>query len=199
MSASSLKNQLVEQMSLSSWPFVRPLTVMVFLVAELSGNRRIYFQNRNTQRNFHARYQKQATAGGMIHPSRIIDHSGVSSYSPEIAFLHELCEETGIKVDRKDVKVLGLVQETRWQECGFVGYVSAAKEQLDNRKLPIDSFESESFESIPLQPSHISTYLREKASGGMDLSPLTLAGLSLLLIHEFGLPTMVRIFNEASA
>ena len=31
---------------------------------------------------------------------------------PEQAMYRELCEETGIKVDRKDVKVLGLVQET---------------------------------------------------------------------------------------
>lgn len=195
--AHSLKEKISNLIASSSWPFVSPLTAMVFLVSELNGIKNVYFQRRDTHKNFHARYPIQATAGGMIHPSRVIDQDGSPSYSPVIAFLHELCEEAGISTSRKDVKILGFVKETQWRECAFVGYVTADKKILDDRKLPIDTFESEKFEPVQLQPHFITEYLRG-AQGGKGLSPLTLAALSLLLIHEFGLSIMVRIFKDAS-
>lgn len=195
--ASSLMEQVTAQMKLPSWPFALPLTAMVFLVVEFSGARRVIFQRRNTAKNFHAAYTKQATAGGMMQASHVLSQYGPSAISPEMAFLQELCEETGIFVPVERVRILAFVREEQWNECAFVGYVVADKEQLDARKLPIDSFESVTFESVPLQPHFMTEYLRNKASGAKDLTPLTLAALSLLLIHEFGVQTTEKIFADA--
>jgi len=195
--ASSLLDQITTRMKSPSWPFARPLTVMLFLILNVNGTQTVLFQRRNTAKNFHAMYSIQATAGGMIHPSQILNYQSPSEASPEMAFVQELCEETGIRVPVERVRILGLIREEQWNELAFVGYV-ADEPELDGRKLPIDSFESDAFESVPLQPAFMKEFLRSKANRGKDLTPLTLGALALLLTHEYGVQLMEQIFTDAA-
>ena len=146
--ASPLLDQITTQMRLPSWPFARPLTAMLFLIVSVNGTQRVLFQRRNMAKNFHAMYPIQATAGGMIYPSQILNNQSPSEAYPEMAFLQELCEETGIRVPVERVRILGLIREEQWNELAFVGYVAADEAELDGRKLPINLFESDAFESV---------------------------------------------------
>ena len=189
--------QVSSQMQSPSWPYARPLTAMIFAISELDGARRIHFQRRNTSRNFHASFSKQATAGGMIHPNRILAPHSPTETIPELAFIQELCEETGIHVEAERVRILALVRELRSEECAFVGYITIDQSDFDEKRIAIDAFESEAFESVALQPREVAAYLRSGADGGRDLTPLTLASLALVLTREFGPRTMQEIFADA--
>lgn len=196
--ASKLRQRLLELKDNLTWPFANPLTATLFLLVEYENEKKIIVQHRDTSMNFHARFPLQATAAGVIHQRRVLDQNGDQAfYDPIIAHVHELLEEFGVLVNRDDVKVLGFVKENVHDEVGFVGFVRVTKEQVASRKIPVDVFESEKYQSLAFIPSQITEYIKNEANGGKDFVPLALAGLTLIMIHEFGEKKTKEIFSNA--
>ena len=197
--AEALHDRINERVKSDSWPFAMPITAMVFLIVESDSSRILLFQRRNRSKNFHALFEKQTTAGGMVHPTQILDPVNRSRSSPEYSFLQEMIEEAGIQLPVHRIRILGLVREDQWRECGLVGFAVTNELELGSRKLPVDSFESNGFDSVELRPASIADYLKSCTDGSRSLTPLTLAALALLLVHEFGFRAMGEIFAEAES
>ena len=98
-------------------------------------------------KNFHAMYPIPATAGSMITPLKSSTIRAPPKHTQKWP-----CRSCAKKLKSvfplERVRILGLIREEQWNELAFVGYVAADEAELDGRKLPINSFESDAFESV---------------------------------------------------
>ena len=173
------------------------------ITTESDGTHRLIVQKRNLTKVAHGfRYKWTASAAGMVN---MPDDTSTTLPNPIFAAaIREIKQEIGLEVKADQVVFLGLVRDTDFFEVSFVGEVRVQQGYRTILGDIEDHFEADRFEAVRFTPYDVAEFLRQKgtedlngepkpkshraqvAKGVQTYAPVSLAGICMSLVHEYG-------------